>query len=273
MFNLMLITNDVELAEHAVKSGVSRIFVDLEINGKYERQGHLDTLISRHAITDVGLIRKVIPDCELLVRINPFYEGSQQEIETAINAGADLLMLPMYNSVNEIEEVSKLIDGRAKFIPLVETVAATKCLKEVVKIKGVSEIYIGLNDLHRDLGLKFMFEPLSNGLLGSLVEIIKDSGLPFGFGGLARIGEGTLPAELILAEHVRLGSSCSILSRTFHRKSETLSGLKNQMNLENEVTKILEKRKKLIVRTVEEERVDQQKVVDIVARIVTGAKL
>jgi hypothetical protein len=269
MFNLMLITNDADLAVHAFKSGVSRIFIDLEINGKFERQGHLDTLISRHSISDVSLIRKTVPECELLVRINPYYGGSEQEIERVINSGADLIMLPMFNSVDEIKEVSKIIDGRAQFIPLIETVAATECLKEVVKTQGVNEVYIGLNDLHRDFGLKFMFEPLSNGLLESLVYVINKSGLPFGFGGLARIGEGTLPAELILAEHVRLGSSCSILSRTFHRKSETLSEFKNQMNLKDEVSKLLEKRKQHMTRTLKQEKVDQQKVEEIVTQIIS----
>lgn len=39
--------------------------------------------------------------------------------------------------------------------------------------------------------------------------------MPFGFGGIARIGEGDLPSDNILGEHVRLGSSSVILSRTF----------------------------------------------------------
>ena len=39
--------------------------------------------------------------------------------------------------------------------------------------------------------------------------------MPFGFGGIARIGEGDLPSDHILGEHVRLGSTSVILSRTF----------------------------------------------------------
>ncbi|MDE0564737.1 hypothetical protein [Exiguobacterium sp. B2(2022)] len=44
---------------------------------------------------------------------------------------------------------------------------------------------------------------------------IRDAGIPYGFGGIARIGEGRVPAERIIPEHVRLGSSCVILSRSF----------------------------------------------------------
>jgi len=269
MLNLMLITNDTDLAKYAVKSGVSRIFVDLEVNGKFERQGHLDTLISKHSMSDVSRIRKAAPNTELLVRLNPYFSGTSQEVEQAISAGADLLMLPMFTTIKEIKEFSQLINGRAKFIPLVETAAAAECLGELVKVEGVSEVYIGLNDLHRDLGLNFMFEPLVNGLLDSLVDTIKKSGLPFGFGGIARIGEGDLPAELILAEHVRLGSSCVILSRTFHRKSESLTDIQNLMCLEEEVNKIHNTRELLIKRTEKEQYSDKKKVAEIVNNIIS----
>lgn len=268
MFNLMLITNDVELASYAHKSGVSRIFVDLEVNGKLERQGHLDTLISDHSIQDVNAIKKGVPDAELLVRLNPFYEGSEEEVESAIAAGADLLMLPMFTSVYEVSEFCRMIGSRVKCIPLVETAAAVDCLSEVVQLEGVSEIYIGLNDLHLDLGLKFMFELLANGMVESMAEIINASGKPFGFGGVARIGEGLLPAEKILSEHVRLGSSCVILSRTFHRRSESVSELKDYMCLEQEVNKILNCRNELSERNEDSVREDSRVVREIINSIV-----
>lgn len=270
MFNLMLITNDMDLAKHAVDSGVSRIFVDLEVNGKFERQGHLDTLISKHSMQDACNIRQVIPNNELLIRLNPLYDGSEAEVEQAINAGADLIMLPMFTSVDEVNTFCRLIAGRAKCIPLVETAAAAECLADVVKVEGVSEIYIGLNDLHLDLKLDFMFEPLANGLLESLINIVKQADLPFGFGGLARIGEGALPAELILAEHVRLGSSCVILSRTFHRKSASLSELNSLMDLDVEVSKIMATRVQLLQRDTAEQIADMHNVIDIVGRIIAS---
>ena len=42
---LMYITNDDTVARIAEDSGVDWIFVDLEVKGKEERQGHLDTVI------------------------------------------------------------------------------------------------------------------------------------------------------------------------------------------------------------------------------------
>lgn len=60
--------------------------------------------------------------------------------------------------------------------------------------------------------------------------------MPFGFGGIARIGDGLLPAEKILAEHVRLGSSSVILSRTF--KGEVGEHTGTKIDLSEEVGKV-----------------------------------
>jgi hypothetical protein len=43
----------------------------------------------------------------------------------------------------------------------------------------------------------------------------KCAGIPYGFGGIAKIGEGLLPAERVITEHYRLGSTRAILSRSF----------------------------------------------------------
>ena len=37
----------------------------------------------------------------------------------------------------------------------------------------------------------------------------------YGFGGIASLGKGIIPAEMIIKEHYRLGSTCAILSRSF----------------------------------------------------------
>lgn len=235
---LMMIMNSHELAVMAVNCGVDRIFVDLEINGKFERQGHRDTLISKHTFKDVENIRRAVPEAELLVRLNPLYEGSCNEIDRAISLGADILMLPMFKGLGEIEAFCKHVSGRVDVIPLVETVEAAAIADAVAKVDGVTELYIGLNDLHMAMGKAFMFELLADGTVDRLASQIHASGKPFGFGGVARVGEGLLPAEKILAEHVRLGSSSVILSRTFHRQADTPDKLREQMDFKTEIQKI-----------------------------------
>lgn len=212
------------MARFAEHSGVSRIFVDLERLGKYERQGHLNTFISQHSMSDVKQVKRVLCRAELLVRLNPLNPDTPHEIEQAISSGADILMQPMFRDVSEVAAFSAMINGRVKFIPLIETGAAFDQLEAIVRVKGVSEVYIGLNDLHLDLGLAFMFEPFSNGMLERAAEIINAAGKPFGVGGIARVGEGTLPGEMVLGEHLRLGSSQVILSRTFNRDIDEEGG-------------------------------------------------
>lgn len=179
-----------------------------------------------------------MPKGQLLVRINPIHEQSQSEINEAIEAGADVLMLPMFSSVREVQEFVSAIKGRARCSLLVETLGAVEHLKACVNVPGVDEVHIGLNDLHLEMGLDFMFEPLASGLVDDLTKVLQDSGVPYGIGGIARAGEGLLPAELLLAEHVRLGSSAAILSRTFHRQAKTVGEICTQMDFANEVQKL-----------------------------------
>lgn len=238
MLNLMYITNNPSLARMAVEAGVDRIFVDLEILGKMERQGHLSTVISRHTIEDVHSIRKAVPDVALLVRINPFHEGSAREIEQVLSHRPQMIMLPMYKRVDDVQKVSDMIRGRAALIPLLETAEALEIIAPVASISGVSEMYLGLNDLHLSLGRKFMFEFIADGTVEKFASQVKSLGKKFGFGGIARVGEGLLPAEHILKEHDRLGSSSVILSRTFHREANSVESLSAHMDFEKEVEKL-----------------------------------
>lgn len=135
---------------------------------------------------------------------------------------------------------------------------------------GITEIYIGLNDLHMDMHLKFMFEPLANGLVDNLAEKIKAAGLTFGFGGIARIGEGVIPGEVVLGEHLRLGSSSVILSRTFHRKSEGVSQFRDNLDLEFELKKLFEAAERLNLRDIDQIKADHQHLQSVVTGFVAS---
>jgi 2-keto-3-deoxy-L-rhamnonate aldolase RhmA len=212
---LMYITNNEDIAMIAESCGVDWVFIDLEIIGKEERQGHLDTVISRHRIDDVKKIANVLTTSELLVRVNPLHAGSKSEIDRVINDGADIVMLPFFQTRREVETFVKFVDNRVKTMLLLETPEAVKNLDEIIGVDGIDYIHIGLNDLHLGYGMKFMFELLADGTVEKLCEKISKKGVRYGFGGIARLGKGTLPAELIIAEHYRLGSSMVILSRSF----------------------------------------------------------
>ena len=211
----MHITPDPAVAQIAQKSGVDWVFVDLEILGKQDRQGHLDTVISGHSIDDVRAVRAVLDESKLVVRCNPVHEGLAVEIDAIVAAGADIIMLPFFTNADEVSTFVSLVAGRAQTCLLLETAEAVRNLDSILKVAGIDRIHIGLNDLHLSLGLDFMFELLPNGVVESICDSIRSHGIPYGFGGVARLGQGALSADSILAEHFRLGSTAVILSRAF----------------------------------------------------------
>lgn len=221
MLNLMYITNRPEIARIVEDAGVQRIFVDMEYIGKAERQGGMDTVQSHHTIEDISAIKKVLTSAKIMVRCNPIHDAnenyisSKEEIDLSIKAGADILMLPYFKTVKEVEKFISLVDGRVKTLPLVETPEAVECIDEILEIDGIDEIFIGLNDLSLGYGMKFMFQPLADGTVEKLCEKFKKKGLPYGFGGIASLGKGLLSSDRVIAEHYRLGSTCAILSRSF----------------------------------------------------------
>lgn len=238
MFNLMFITNNPDIASFVVAAGVNRVFLDLEIIGKVERQGHLNTVISRHKAEDISILRQALPLGSLLVRLNPVHPGTEVEVNDAIQRGADMLMLPMFHGPEDVQRFCKAVNNRVKVCLLVETVGAMKNLDQCIRVPGVDEVHIGLNDLHLEMNCRFMFEPLVDGHVERMAEILRAANIPFGIGGVARVGEGLLPAELILAEHARLGSSGAIISRTFHRLAKSVEEILTQMDFRDEVCKL-----------------------------------
>ena len=212
------ITNDPDFAAFAVRCGVARIMVDLERHGKQERQGGLGTFISDHVAADVAIVRRAVPRAELIVRINPLHDASATEIDQAVADGASHLMLPMFRRADEVAQFVAWVAGRAHTLALLETRDALDSLPQWAGLNGLDEIYVGLNDLHRELGLRFMFQPLADGVVDRVANVAKQHGKRFGFGGIARLDEGLLPGRVVLGEHLRLGSGSVILSRTFNRE-------------------------------------------------------
>ena len=217
----MYITNKPAVAKIAEQAGVDWIFVDMEFIGKDVRQGGLDTVQNNHTVQDVKNIRQAVKQAKVLVRVNPIhkalpdYPSSKDEIDASIDAGADILMLPFFKTVDEVKQFICYVNGRVKTCLLLETAEAAMLIDEIIKVPGIDMIHIGLNDLHLSLGMKFMFQLLTDGIVENLADKIKAKGIPFGFGGIARLDGGALPGKYVLKEHYRLGSSMVIVSRSF----------------------------------------------------------
>ena len=221
MLTLMYITKRPEIAQIAEEAGVDWIFVDMEFIGKSCRQRGLDTVQNHHTVEDVANIRAAVQKAKVLVRVNPIHEkmpdypSSEEEINAVIKVGADIVMLPFFKTVDEVERFIQIVGGRAKVCLLVETPEAALLLEKIVATPGIDMIHLGLNDMHLALGMKFMFELLADGAVDKWIDIIGRKGIKYGFGGLASLDGGAIPGRMILKEHYRLGSQMVIVSRTF----------------------------------------------------------
>ncbi len=225
----MFITNQLDVARIAEQAGVDWIFVDMEFIGKDNRQGGLDTVQNHHTIEDIKTIRNAVSKSKVLVRVNPIhgiqkdgYFGSEDEINAAVEAGADIIMLPFFHTLQEVSDFIGFVQSAndrynrdVKTCLLLETPEAAILLDEILNINGIDMIHIGLNDLHLAMGMKFMFQLLTDGIVDQLAKKIQAKGIPFGFGGIAGLSGGALPGSYILKEHYRLGSSMVIIGRSF----------------------------------------------------------
>ena len=221
MLKLMYITNDPAVAKIAADAGVERIFIDMEVLGKAERQGGMDTVQFHHVPEDIAKVRAAIGSgAEIMARVNPLNSNSQAELDASIEKGADVIMLPMWRTVDDLRQLVSMVGGRAKVAPLLETDTAAGNLPEAVKVSGIDQMHIGLNDLHLCYHQKFMFQLLAGGMVDRLCARLREANIPYGFGGVGRPGSGTLPAEYIIGEHYRLGSQYVILSRSFCNTSK-----------------------------------------------------
>ncbi len=260
MIELIQITKDPAFARRCDALPGMRLFVDLERLGKAERQAGRNTFISSHEVADVAQVKAQLQRSRLMVRVNPVNPGTREEVEAVLDAGADMLMLPMFTQAWELRDFAELVAARVPVVALLETAGALASMPEWVATPGLAEVYVGLNDLHLSMGQRFMFEPLAAGVVDRVAALARGRGIGFGFGGIARLDEGLLPGRDVLAEHVRLGSRSVILSRTFHRSEGT--GL-----FEEEVAALRAAEAELAQRTPEQAQADSSRIAATIQRI------
>lgn len=150
-------------------------------------------------------------------RLNPVHAGTGAEIDAALDAGAQVLMVPMVRSANDAAEFAGRVNGRAVTVVLVEHRDAVEQIDAIATTSGVDEIHIGVNDLSLSLGLSKRWEVLTGGLMRDVADCVRRAHRPFGFGGIGLPDDATLPvpSELVYAEHARLGATRALLSRSF----------------------------------------------------------
>lgn len=214
-FVLTMFTNDPALARRAEAAGIQRIGPDLERIGKADRQPH-DTWQSTHEESDVARVGEVLQAAALFVRVNSPHPGLRAEVDRVIAMGAEVIMLPFFDTTGEVERFVDWVGGRARVLLLVETARSATIIEDIVEIDGVDEIHVGLNDLRLSLGISG-FEVMASPLLVRISAAVRAAGLPFGFGRVGRADDRSLPVDpdLVYAQYPRLQADRAFVSRFF----------------------------------------------------------
>ena len=211
-FELFLFSTDPAIAAPAVAAGVSGVVVDWERVGKRHRQAGADTQIGEDTIDDLRRVRHA--NCgRVLCRIDNCVPLLDEQLEAAIAAGADEILIPMVRSAEEVDRVLSRVGRRCGVGILIETQAALAGLDDLAALP-LTRVYVGLNDLAIERGSTNIFEPLVD---GTVEWIRKHFSIPFGLAGLTIADSGApIPCRLVIGELMRLDCTFSFLRRSYH---------------------------------------------------------
>jgi hypothetical protein len=214
-FELLLFAVDPVLVAAADRGGADAIVVDWERAGKHARQAGADTEINHHTQEDVRTVRALFPRT-VVCRLNAVGPWTEEELNEAVEGGADEVLLPMVRNAEQVEWVLGLAAGRCGVGILVETEEAIAAAGELAELE-LARVYVGLNDLAIARGAPSIFSAVRDGTVERIRERFR---APFGFGGLTLPGRGSpVPSRLLAAELARLRCDFSFLRRSFARDS------------------------------------------------------
>ena len=198
---------------------MQRVGLDLDRLGKLERQRGRGTWISDHRLERLAEVRQQLCNARAFARVNPLNPGTAREVEAALAFGAQVLMLPMWESAADVERFLDMVGGRAFVVPLLETRGAGNAIEDVVELEGIEEVHVGINDLALSTGARQRFEVLDLPLVSRVARTVCSAGLRLGIGAVGDVADGGLPVapDLLYARYVQLGANASLLARSFLR--------------------------------------------------------
>ena len=216
MINLILFENDTDGASRHLRAGITSFMIDTETLGKDARQLGFGTDISPGTFSDLGRISS-IPGGTTWCRLNRYGDHSRAEVDRAIDAGSDVVLLPMSKSLAEVEAFLGLIANRASPAIMIETVEAAALAPELGSLP-IKYAFFGLNDFTISRGGGSIFNALVDGSVERVRNALPE--IEFGVAGLTDISKGhPIPSAYLLEELERLQCSFTFLRRSFRRDS------------------------------------------------------
>jgi hypothetical protein len=209
--DLFLFTVDPVWGRDVVAAGAAGIVVDWERRGKAHRQAGEGTQINSDTPEDLVRMRAATPG-RLLCRVNGFGPWTAGEVDDAVAAGADEILLPMVRTAGQVDGMLDLVAGRCGLGILIETQDAVEQAAELAR-RPLTRVYVGLNDLRIDRRSTELFRPLVDGTVDAVRAVVER---PFGVAGLTLPGGGfPISSDLLAAELVRTGADFTFLRRAF----------------------------------------------------------
>ncbi len=258
MFELWLFTTDINLACSSVLAGIKGIIIDWECKGKEERQKHTGMECNCDTLADLIKIKKSV-STKVICRINSIGSYTEEEVESAIYGGADIIFLPMVKTPDEVKKFLRFIKGRCKAGILIENKEAINNAELIARL-SVDYVYIGLNDLSLSRGSQNIFEAVADGTVEKTRKIFNKN--IFGFGGITLLGCGDpIPFNLLLKEMSRIECGFGFLRRAFKRD---ITG----RNINLEIKNILNAFEFLKSRTEEEKNKDKNELYKFIGNII-----
>jgi citrate lyase beta subunit len=213
--DLFAFAADPARAAAVVDAGAAGVILDWERRGKARRQRGQDTQINEDTAADLAAVRSAVPHRpgRVLCRVNGAGPWTAQEVQLAVDLGADEVLLPMVRTPADVDLALDAVAGRCGLGILVETQAAVDCVEELAR-RPLHRVYLGLNDLRIDRGGD---DPLFAPLLDGTAEHVRRAvDVPFGIAGLTLPDRGhPVPSRLLASELARLGADFTFLRRSF----------------------------------------------------------
>ena len=193
---------------------ISSIFFDLENFGKNLRQPS-NHIISSGSYDDIPKARELAHNSELLLRLNPINTNTEAELKLAKENDVDIVMLPYFKYIEEVETFCSFYGQDLPVCLLVETPEAVLNLRKILWKLPIARVHFGLNDLRIALGRKNIFEPVFDDCLLNAINSCKEFNIPFGIGGVGRVDLQNPSPEDYLRRCLNLGANWVILNRSF----------------------------------------------------------
>ena len=210
----VLMSSDVallsRLAEAPPEARPAAVAVDWERPD--ERSTWLDRRPTEQQVAALAAVREVSP-WPVVCRVNEVGPGTEEEVEQAVDLGADEVLVPLVRRERDVERVLAAARDRVGVGIMVETPEAVARAASLAGL-GICRAFVGLLDLALERATPSVFTALADGTVERLVEALAPTA--YGFGGLTDPTRGhPLPARLLMGEIVRGGCSFSMMRNAF----------------------------------------------------------